>query len=55
MFDVGLRAAITCGFLFDGDIIVMTGGTPVGMSGTTNTIKVQTIGHSLVQGKGQLA
>ena len=52
MFDVGLSAAKKCGFLFDGDIIVMTGGTPIGMSGTTNTIKVQTIGHSLVQGKG---
>ena len=31
----------------------MTGGTPVGMSCTTNTIKVQAIGHSIVQGKGQ--
>ncbi len=52
MFDLGLTSAKDCGFLFDGDIIVMTGGTPIGMSGTTNTIKVQTIGHSLVQGKG---
>lgn len=54
MFDVGLRAAKECGFLISGDIIVMTGGTPVGMSGTTNTIKVQAIGHSIVQGKGQI-
>ncbi len=53
MFDVGTSAAKNCGFLFDGDIIVMTGGTPVGMSGTTNTIKVEAIGHSLVNGKGQ--
>jgi pyruvate kinase len=53
MFEVGSQAAKACGFLSDGDIIVMTGGTPVGMSGTTNTIKVQTIGHSIVQGKGQ--
>ena len=53
MFDVGSQAAKSCGFLSDGDIIVMTGGTPVGMSGTTNTIKVQAIGHSIVQGKGQ--
>ena len=53
MFDVGSQAARKCGFLSDGDIIVMTGGTPVGMSGTTNTIKVQAIGHSIVQGKGQ--
>jgi pyruvate kinase len=55
MFDVGIRAARDCGFLFDGDIIVMTGGTPVGMSGTTNTIKVQAIGNSLVHGIGQKA
>lgn len=53
MFDVGSQAAKACGFLSDGDLIVMTGGTPVGMSGTTNTIKVQSIGHSIVQGKGQ--
>jgi pyruvate kinase len=55
MFDVGSSAAKNCGFLSDGDLIVMTGGTPVGMSGTTNTIKVQSIGHSIVQGKGQPA
>lgn len=55
MFEVGLRAAKDSGFLVDGDIIVMTGGTPVGMSGTTNTIKVQAIGQSLVHGKGQRA
>ncbi len=53
MFDVGIQAAKICGFLFDGDLIVMTGGTPVGMSGTTNTIKVQAIGKSIVHGNGQ--
>ena len=55
MFEVGLRAAKDSGFLFDGDIVVLTGGTPVGMSGTTNTIKVQAVGQSFVHGKGQRA
>ena len=55
LFEVGVSAAKRCGFLFDGDTIVITGGTPVGMSGTTNTLKVQTIGKSIVHGKGQKA
>lgn len=53
MFAVGLEAAQKCSFLNDGDLVVMTGGTPVGMSGTTNTIKVQALGKSIVHGNGQ--
>lgn len=52
LFEVGIECASKAGFLSDGDIVVMTGGTPIGMSGTTNTIKVQTIGSSIAQGKG---
>jgi pyruvate kinase len=54
LFEVGVDAAKLCGFIFDGDIVVITGGTPVGMSGTTNTIKVQSIGRAIVRGKGQV-
>lgn len=52
LFDVGIKCATESGLLSTGDLIVMTGGTPVGMSGTTNTIKVQTIGKSIASGKG---
>ena len=52
LFEVGIECAAKAGFLSDGDLVVMTGGTPVGMSGTTNTIKVQTIGSSITSGKG---
>ena len=52
LFEVGIECASKAGFLSDGDLVVMTGGTPVGMSGTTNTIKVQTIGSSITSGKG---
>ena len=53
MFEVGLEAAQKCPFLSSGDLVVMTGGTPVGMSGTTHTIKVQALGKSIVHGNGQ--
>ncbi|MBO7449612.1 MAG: pyruvate kinase, partial [Clostridiales bacterium] len=52
LFEVGIECASKAGFLSDGDLVVMTGGTPVGMSGTTNTIKVQTIGSAITNGKG---
>lgn len=52
LFEAGIKAGAKSGLLSDGDLVVLTGGTPVGMSGTTNTIKVQTIGKALVSGKG---
>ena len=52
LFDLCLETAASSGFLSDGDLVVMTGGTPVGMSGTTNTIRVHSIGHAVVHGKG---
>lgn len=52
LFEAGIQAGSKSGLLSDGDLVVLTGGTPVGMSGTTNTIKVQSIGKALVSGKG---
>lgn len=52
LFESGVKNAVKTGILSDGDLVVMTGGTPVGMSGTTNTIKVQTVGNSITSGKG---
>lgn len=51
MFEIGIQKAIESGAASNGDVVVITAGTPVGMSGTTNTVKVQTIGHMLVQGR----
>ncbi len=36
----------------DGDVVVITGGAPIGMSGTTNILKVEIVGHILCQGNG---
>jgi pyruvate kinase len=52
MFELGMNKALESGFVSNGDVVVITGGTPIGMSGTTNTLKVQTIGRLLVEGKG---
>lgn len=52
MFELGMTKALESGAVKNGDVVVITGGTPVGMSGTTNTLKVQNIGRILVEGKG---
>jgi len=36
----------------EGDLVIITGGTPVGVSGTTNTMKIQVVGDILLRGKG---
>ena len=35
-----------------GDLVVLTAGVPLGISGTTNMMKVQVVGHVLVSGCG---
>lgn len=36
----------------DGDTVILTAGIPVGVAGTTNLIKVHTIGKILIKGQG---
>lgn len=40
------------GLVHDGDIVVLTAGVPVGISGTTNLIKVEVVGKMLAKGVG---
>lgn len=41
VFESGVRKAITTRMLKKDDVIVLTGGLPVGIAGTTNVVKVQ--------------
>ena len=52
MFDLAMAKALESGLVSNGDVVVITGGSPIGMSGTTNILKVQNIGRLLVEGKG---
>lgn len=45
LFDHALEAVEKAGYIKKGELAVMTAGVPLGISGTTNIIKVQTAGH----------
>lgn len=52
LFQIGVKKALEINLVKQGDIVVITAGGPVGISGTTNLLKVQTVGNILVKGKG---
>ncbi len=47
-----VETAQSAGIIKPGDMVVVTAGVPVGVSGTTNMIKVHLVGNSLVSGVG---
>lgn len=52
LFDYAVDAAEEAGAIAKGDVVVITAGVPLGVSGTTNLVKVQVAGHILVNGRG---
>jgi|BioPla2DNA2_1021312.scaffolds.fasta_scaffold45147_1 pyruvate kinase len=52
LFAISEELAKSKGHAQDADTIVISCGTPVGMSGTTNTMKVATVGSAFTRGKG---
>ncbi|MBN1776598.1 MAG: pyruvate kinase [Clostridiales bacterium] len=52
LFERAVEAGEKAGLLHDGEVVVMTAGVPLGVSGTTNLMKVHVVGHILVTGSG---
>ncbi len=52
LFDLSVQAAIAENMASDGDMVVLTAGVPLGVSGTSNLLKVEVIGNLLVSGTG---
>ncbi len=52
LFEHAVEEAEKAGLVSMGDITVITAGIPLGVSGTTNMIKVHVAGHILMTGKG---
>ena len=52
LFDHAVDKAEEMGLIKQGEIVVLTAGVPLGISGTTNMIKVHVAGHILMQGQG---
>ncbi|WRS26906.1 pyruvate kinase [Oscillospiraceae bacterium MB08-C2-2] len=52
LFSHTVDAARKAGVVQDGDVVVITTGVPLGISGTTNLLKVHVVGDVLVGGTG---
>jgi len=52
MFAAAIRASLREGLIQNGEMVVITAGVPVGVSGTTNLLRVETVGEILLQGTG---
>lgn len=52
VIDMSIHSSMLKGYVKEGDLIVITAGIPVGVSGTTNLLKVHTIGKILLKGTG---
>ena len=52
MFEIGVKKALEINLVKQGDIVVITAGGPIGVTGTTNLLKVHTVGNILVKGTG---
>jgi len=52
MMDEAIDAALSAELINGGDLIVFTAGIPVGIKGTTNLIRVHTLGDIILRGTG---
>lgn len=52
MFVTAIRASQQAGLIRDGDLVVITAGVPVGVAGTTNLLRVETVGEIITRGTG---
>lgn len=52
LFDHAVKLAEDKGLISRGDLVVITAGVPLGLSGTTNMLKVQVAGNTLLTGLG---
>ena len=52
MFEAAIEVSLAAGAIKCGDLVVITAGVPVGVPGTTNLLKVHTVGEAVARGAG---
>jgi len=52
MLETAVETALQAGRISNGDLVVITAGVPVGIPGSTNLLKVHTVGEVLAKGTG---
>jgi pyruvate kinase len=55
LLDSAMKLSRDTGIVNDGDLVVVAAGVPVGLAGTTNLLRIETIGDVIVRGKGDAA
>ncbi|MBI9013767.1 MAG: pyruvate kinase [Clostridiales bacterium] len=52
IFEMGINKSKEAGFIKKGDLVVITAGVPIGVTGATNLMKVEIVGEILLRGLG---
>lgn len=52
IFNIAVKTALDAGLIFNGDLVILTAGVPVGVPGTTNFMRIDTVGEIILQGAG---
>ena len=52
LFNHAVDSAEYAGLVKSGELVAITAGVPLGISGTTNMMKVHVVGHILATGRG---
>jgi len=52
IYSTAVKAAREAGLIGSDDLVIFTAGVPVGVTGTTNYLRIETVGEVIVQGQG---
>ncbi len=52
MITIAVDTAVQAGYVKNGELVVITAGVPVGIPGSTNLIKIHTVGEVIARGMG---
>ena len=53
-FNTSVKVALEAGLIQSGDLVILTAGVPVGVPGTTNFMRIDTVGEVIIQGRGSV-
>jgi len=52
IYNTAVKAALEAGLIGSGDLVIFTAGVPVGVTGTTNYLRIETVGEVILRGQG---
>jgi len=52
VFNTAVKVALEAKMIENGDLVILTAGVPVGVPGTTNFLRIDTVGEVIIQGQG---